>query len=160
MTDNFPKQLRKRLAWETKLIMVKKMPIKKDIYNPLLWKAIIRGSGRWKGQNSVVEIKLSKKYPRIMPRIDWKTILVPKHPNIFPDTTGWVCLSSLDDRNWRPTQTIASIYEDLLYVMDNPNYHHRRTQRYTVARPQPRLRYNTHSEDDRLIHRIANILRG
>ena len=159
-TDDFPQQLRERLIWETKLIRVKKLPVKNDIYNPLHWTAIVRGSGKWRGQNSVVEIYLSKRYPRVMPRIEWKTKLVPKHPNIFPEPTGWVCLSSLDDKNWRPTQTIASIYEDLLYVMDNPNWHHRAPNRNPVPIPYPRPRYNTQPRNNGLIHRIANILRG
>jgi ubiquitin-protein ligase len=146
----FPPQLRERLAWETKLILVKKLPIKNDIYDPLHWTAIVRGSGRWRGQNSVVEIYLSKRYARKMPLIEWKTKLYPKHPNIFSETTGWVCISSLDDKNWRPTQTLASIYDDLVYVMDNPNWHHRVVQRDQA--PQPR--------NGSLIHRIANILRG
>jgi len=158
--NDFPPQLRERLAWETKLIRVKKLPVKNDIYNPLHWTVIVRGSGRWRGQNSTVEIYLSKRYPRVMPKIVWKTMLIPKHPNIFPETTGWVCLSSLDDRNWRPTQTIASIYEDLLYVMDNPNWHHRVPNRNPAPRPYSRPRYSTESRNDSLIHKIANILRG
>ena len=159
-TIDFPPQLRERLVWETKLIRVKKLPIKNDIYNPLHWTAIVRGSGRWRGQNSVVEIYLSKRYPRVMPRIEWKTTLVPKHPNIFPETSGWVCLNSLDDKNWRPTQTIASIYEDLLFVMDNPNWHHRVAHRNTVPGPRPSQTYNYSSRNNSVIHRIANILRG
>lgn len=154
--NDFLPQLRERLVWETKLIRVKKLPVKNDIYNPLHWTAIVRGSGKWRGQNSTVEIYLSERYPRIMPKIVWKTKLVPKHPNIFPETTGWVCLSSLDDKNWRPTQTIASIYEDLLYVMDHPNWHHRVARRDPIPRP----RYNTQARNNGLIQRIANILRG
>ncbi len=159
-TSAFPPQLRERLVWETKLIRVKRLPIKNDIYNPLHWTAIVRGSGKWRGQNSVVEIYLSRKYPRVMPKIKWKTKLVPQHPNIFPETTGWVCLSSLSDRNWRPTQTIASIYEDLIYVMDNPHYHFRRARRDPVPRPRPRPRYNTQTGNNSLIQKITDILRG
>ena len=157
---DFPQKLRERLVWETKLIRVKKLPIKNDIYNPLHWTAIVRGSGRWRGQNSVVEIYLSKRYPRVMPRIKWKTVLVPKHPNLFPETTGWVCLSSLDDKNWRPAQTIASIYEELLFVMDHPNWHHWAVRRDPVPRPYPRPRYSSQPRNNGLIYRIANILRG
>ena len=158
--SDFPLQLRERMAWETKLIRVKKLPVKNDIYDPLHWTAIVRGSGIWRGQNSTVEIYLSKRYPRVMPKIVWKTVLNPKHPNIFPETTGWVCLSSLDDRNWRPTQTIASIYEDLLYVMDHPNWHHRAPNRTSVSRSYPRSRCNTQSRNNGLIRKIASILRG
>ncbi|MBN2065862.1 MAG: hypothetical protein JW771_03530 [Candidatus Thermoplasmatota archaeon] len=159
-TTDFPQELRDRLAWETRLVRVKKLPIRNDIYNPLHWTAVVRGSGRWRGQNSVVEIYLSKRYPRVMPKIEWKTVLVPKHPNLFPETTGWVCLTSLDDKNWRPTQTLASIYDDLLYVMDNPNYHHNMVHRDPVPRPRPRPRYNYQPGNNGLVQKLANILRG
>lgn len=122
--SDLPQYLRNRLAMEARVIMVKKLPLVMDLYNPLHWTAKVRGSGKWRGQNSIVEIYLSKKYPRKMPQIVWKTLLVPKHPNIFPKTTGWVCVSSLKKENWRATQTLSNIYEEMVHVMDHPRYHH------------------------------------
>jgi len=118
-----PQNLVNRLVREAKLVKARKLPIKMDLHNPLHWIMKIRGSGIWRGQDSLVDVYLSTRYPRVMPRILWRTHLVPKHPNIFPDT-GWVCLTSLDPRNWNPSRTLVSIYEHLIYVMDSPKWEH------------------------------------
>ena len=118
-----PIHFRNRIAREARMIRVNKIPLVMDINNPYHWVAKVRGSGTWAGQDSYVHIFLSKDYPRRVPKIFWKTKLAPKHPNIFPETTGWVCISSLDERNWRTTQGLANIYYELIYVMDHPHYH-------------------------------------
>ncbi len=118
-----PNHIKNRLAREARMIRVRNIPMRMNLKNPYHWIAKIRGTGTWKGQDSTVHIFLSKDYPRVIPMIIWKTRLTPKHPNIFPETTGWVCMSSLDEKNWRPTQGLVNIYEELVYVMDNPHYH-------------------------------------
>jgi ubiquitin-protein ligase len=118
-----PIHFRNRIAREARMIRVNKIPLVMDINNPYHWVAKVRGNGTWAGQDSYVHIFLSKDYPRRVPKIFWKTKLAPKHPNIFPETTGWVCISSLDERNWRTTQGLANIYYELIYVMDHPHYH-------------------------------------
>ncbi|MBN1861681.1 MAG: hypothetical protein JW840_09505 [Candidatus Thermoplasmatota archaeon] len=121
--NELPEHIKKRLAWEARIIRVRHLPLAMDLNDPLNWTAKVAGTGLWRGQSSTVEIKLSRKYPQKMPHIIWTTSLSPVHPNIFPDTTGWVCLSTLNDESWRPTRTLASIYDDLVYVMDHPHWH-------------------------------------
>jgi len=58
--------------------------MKNDIHNPLHWRAIIRGSGIWKGQNSVVEIYLSKRYPKDCAQNNMENSASPKTPQHIP----------------------------------------------------------------------------
>lgn len=155
--NGLPPHLINRLVTEAKIIRVRRLPVRMDLHNPLHWTMRVRGSGLWRGQDSTVEVRLSRRYPRVMPRIVWVTRLIPKHPNIFPETTGWVCISSLDPRNWRPTRTLASIYDDLIYVMDHPNWEHRRPVRDPVPRPRPPL---INRQGRGIIRRAMDVLRG
>ena len=158
-SPNLPQLLVNRLAMETKIIRVKKLPIRMDLHNPLHWTMMVRGSGIWRGQDSIVDVYLSKRYPRAAPRIVWRTILVPKHPNIFSNTTGWVCLSSLDPANWKPSRTLASIYEDLVYVMDHPKweYPHPRAADATIRNVLGGMGGRNNRG---FIRRISGILKG
>lgn len=45
----------------------------KDLRNPLLWIANVKGKGKWKGKNYLVEIKLFRGYPRYPPDVRFKT---------------------------------------------------------------------------------------
>ena len=147
---NLPHALKKRLAHEAKLIMVKGLPITMDLNNPLHWTARVKGKGKWSGKIYIVEIYLSKYYPRVVPKIKFASHI--DHPNIFPYSDGWICLSTFEIENWRPTYNLCTIHDSIQYIMTNPHYH-----RFN-RRPRPRLVYQTRNNG--LLNRLSNALRG
>jgi len=112
----------KRVSYESKIIRSQRLPIiPKD---PKHWVMTIRASkGKWRGRDYVVHVRLPDRYPFVPPKVEWKSPMSPKHPNIFP-RTGWVCLNILE-RDWRSDYSLITIYKSLIWLLENPNYEHR-----------------------------------
>jgi len=116
-----PNRLKKRLAHEAKMIISKGLSIKMDLRDPLHWTMRVKGKGKWSGNTYTVEIYLNEYYPAVVPKI--KFVSPINHPNIFPDSKGWICLSTFETRDWRPTYNLCTIHDSIQYIMVNPHYH-------------------------------------
>jgi len=112
----------KRVSYESKIIRSQRLPIiPKD---PKHWVMTIRANkGKWRGRDYIVHVRLPDRYPFVPPKVEWKSPMSPKHPNIFP-RTGWVCLNILE-RDWRSDYSLITIYKSLIWLLENPNYEHR-----------------------------------
>lgn len=59
-------------------------------------------------------------YPLTRPIVEVVSEVRPPHPNISRD--GLVCLNILN-AGWRPSYTLQTVYDGLLWLFQNPNYH-------------------------------------
>lgn len=114
--QNLPMDFNSRVAYESSLIRARGLPVKP--ITPHHWVALITGRGKWSGKNYEVEIDLPSTYPFSPPMVNWKTVLRPSHPNIFPHS-GWVCLNILD-KDWRPEYTILTVVDSLEWLLLHP----------------------------------------
>jgi ubiquitin-protein ligase len=115
---NLPMDFKSRIAHEAKMIRARGLPIQP--IDPNHWVALVQGKGKWRGKNYPVDITLSSHYPFTPPKVEWKTPMMPYHPNIFPHS-GWVCLNILD-RDWRPEYTLITVLCSLEWLLEHPHY--------------------------------------
>lgn len=109
---------RSRIAVEAQRVLEAKIPLRPA--SPLEWRGLLPGRGRWRHQTFQFVILLPQNYPARPPVVYFATPPQPPHPNIGPH--GAVCLNHLQDA-WSPTQNLVTIYEDLQWLLEHPNYH-------------------------------------
>lgn len=63
-------------------------------------------------------LELQEEYPVKPPIVTWLTEVA--HPNIVPNVSGAVCVSSLGE-SWRPNLKLVSVVNSLYYLLSDPN---------------------------------------
>lgn len=116
---SLPELTRNRIANEAHRVQIAKVPLR--AVEPLHWRGILQGQGRWRGQTFEIRLLLPPDYPARPPIAQFLNQPVPPHPNI--NAPGFVCLNHLNG-DWSPTQNLVSVYEDLGWLLKNPNYNH------------------------------------
>ena len=90
----------------------------KDIYH---WEAVITGPEETDYKDGVflLDIQIPKQYPYTPPICRFKTKIW--HPNIRPED-GYICLTSLEKKNWKPSLTISYILMTVMLLFYKPDF--------------------------------------
>jgi ubiquitin-protein ligase len=88
---------------------------------PVEWRGVVPGAGQWRNQSFRILMRIPRNYPFQPPAVQFVDQPNPPHPNISAD--GAVCLNHLGDA-WSPSMNLHSVFEDLVWLLEHPNYMH------------------------------------